>query len=170
MIRSHVLICGGTGCTSSGSAKIIDVMEKQLVENNLTDEIKIVQTGCFGLCANGPIVIVYPEGTFYSHVQPEDVEEIVQELFLKLRENMKIRRFERVEGNVVSYIHGGGRIGVLVNFDTTEEAAATAEFNEMAKDVAAHFNAVHIALGITVVHLKKVFDGVDTVFDQIVLI
>ncbi len=85
MIRSHVLICGGTGCTSSGSAKIIDVMEKQLAANNLTDEIKVVQTGCFGLCANGPIVIVYPEGTFYSHVKPEDVEEIVQEHFIKGR-------------------------------------------------------------------------------------
>ena len=53
MIRSHVLICGGTGCTSSGSTKIIDVMEKQLAANNLTDEIKVVQTGCFGLCASG---------------------------------------------------------------------------------------------------------------------
>ena len=73
------------------------------------------------------------------------VEEIVQELFLKLRENMKIRRFERVEGNVVSYIHGGGRIGVLVNFDTTEEAAATAEFNEMAKDVAMQIAAINPA-------------------------
>ena len=96
MIRSHVLICGGTGCTSSGSAKIIDVMEKQLVENNLTDEIKIVQTGCFGLCANGPIVIVYPEGTFYSHVQPEDVEEIVQEHFIKGR---VVERLLHVEEN-----------------------------------------------------------------------
>ena len=73
------------------------------------------------------------------------VEELVQELFLKLRENMKIRRFERVEGNVVSYIHGGGRIGVLVNFDTTEEAAATAEFNEMAKDVAMQIAAINPA-------------------------
>ena len=85
MIRAHVLICGGTGCTSSGSTKIIDVMEKQLAANGLTDEIKVVQTGCFGLCANGPIVIVYPEGTFYSHVKPEDVEEIVQEHFIKGR-------------------------------------------------------------------------------------
>ncbi len=85
MIRSHVLICGGTGCTSSGSVKIHDVMEEQLALNGLSDEIKVVLTGCFGLCANGPIVIVYPEGTFYSHVQPEDVEEIVTEHFLKGR-------------------------------------------------------------------------------------
>ena len=99
MIRSHVLICGGTGCTSSGSAKIIDVMEKQLVENNLTDEIKIVQTGCFGLCANGPIVIVYPEGTFYSHVQPEDVEEIVQEHFIKGRVVERLLHVEEGSGS-----------------------------------------------------------------------
>ncbi len=85
MIRSHVLICGGTGCTSSGSVKIHDVMEEKLAAYGLSDEIKIVMTGCFGLCANGPIVIVYPEGTFYSHVTPEDVEEIVTEHFLKGR-------------------------------------------------------------------------------------
>ncbi len=99
MIRSHVLICGGTGCTSSGSTKIIDVMEKQLAANNLTDEIKVVQTGCFGLCANGPIVIVYPEGTFYSHVQPEDVEEIVQEHFIKGRVVERLLHVEENDGN-----------------------------------------------------------------------
>ena len=85
MIRSHVLICGGTGCTSSGSVKIREAMEKELAAQNLTDEIKIVQTGCFGLCANGPIMIVYPEGTFYSHVKVEDVPEIVSEHLLKGR-------------------------------------------------------------------------------------
>ena len=85
MIRSHVLICGGTGCTSSGSAKIHEAMEKELEVHGLTDEIKIVQTGCFGLCANGPIMIVYPEGTFYAHVKVEDVPEIVSEHLLKGR-------------------------------------------------------------------------------------
>ena len=85
MIRSHVLICGGTGCTSSGSTKIIDAMEKELVAQGLADEIKIVQTGCFGLCASGPIVIIYPEGTFYARVAVEDVPEIVSEHLLKGR-------------------------------------------------------------------------------------
>ena len=85
MIRSHVLICGGTGCTSSGSAKIREAMEKELAAQNLSDEIKIVQTGCFGLCANGPIMIIYPEGVFYSHVKADDVPEIVSEHLLKGR-------------------------------------------------------------------------------------
>jgi len=74
----HVLVCGGTGCTSSGSVKIRDVFEKELAANGISDSVKIVQTGCFGLCALGPVVIVYPEGTFYSQVTPEDVAEIVK--------------------------------------------------------------------------------------------
>ena len=85
MIRSHVLICGGTGCTSSGSPAIRAHLEKELKANGLEDEIKVVQTGCFGLCALGPIMIVYPEGTFYSRVTNEDVTEIVQEHLLKGR-------------------------------------------------------------------------------------
>ena len=78
MIRTHVLICGGTGCTSSGSVKIADALEEQIALNGLADEIKVVRTGCFGLCALGPVMIVYPEGTFYSRVKLEDVPEIVE--------------------------------------------------------------------------------------------
>lgn len=85
MIRSHVLICGGTGCTSSGSKKIQEAFEKNIEEFGLSEEIKLVQTGCFGLCALGPVVIVYPDGTFYSRVTPEDVKEIVSEHLLKGR-------------------------------------------------------------------------------------
>ena len=85
MIRSHVLICAGTGCTSSGSASVADALEKQLVEVGLSEEIKVVRTGCFGLCALGPIMIVYPEGTFYSRVTAEDIPEIVEEHLLKGR-------------------------------------------------------------------------------------
>lgn len=85
MVRSHVLICGGTGCTSSGSVKIREAMQAELEAAGIADEIKIVQTGCFGLCANGPIIIVYPDGTFYSRVQVEDVPEIVTEHLLKGR-------------------------------------------------------------------------------------
>ncbi|MBE7051514.1 MAG: NADH-quinone oxidoreductase subunit NuoF [Ruminococcaceae bacterium] len=85
LARGHVLVCGGTGCTSSGSAKIIEQFESCLSEKGLQDEIKVVQTGCFGLCALGPIVIVYPEGAFYSMVTPEDVAEIVEEHLLKGR-------------------------------------------------------------------------------------
>ncbi len=85
MIRSHVLICGGTGCTSSGSGKIKEALEAELKAKGLDEEVKIVVTGCFGLCAVGPIMIVYPEGTFYSMVKAEDVPEIVEEHLLKGR-------------------------------------------------------------------------------------
>jgi NADP-reducing hydrogenase subunit HndC len=85
MIRTHVLICGGTGCTSSGSVKIADALEEQIALNGLAEEIKVVRTGCFGLCALGPVMIVYPEGTFYSRVKLEDVPEIVSEHLLKGR-------------------------------------------------------------------------------------
>ncbi len=85
MIRAQVLICGGTGCTSSGSVAIQNEFEAQIAANGLAEEVKIVQTGCFGLCALGPVVIVYPDGTFYSRVTAEDVKEIVSEHLLKGR-------------------------------------------------------------------------------------
>ncbi len=85
MIRSQVLICGGTGCTSSGSKQIQSEFQKNIKAKGLEGEIKLVQTGCFGLCALGPVVIIYPEGTFYSQVKPEDVAEIVEEHLLKGR-------------------------------------------------------------------------------------
>ena len=85
MYRSHVLICGGTGCTSSGSVKIMEAMNNEIAAMGLAEEVKVVGTGCFGLCALGPIMIVYPEGTFYSNVKAEDVHEIVEEHLLKGR-------------------------------------------------------------------------------------
>ncbi|MBQ6679318.1 MAG: 4Fe-4S binding protein [Lachnospiraceae bacterium] len=85
MIRSQVLVCGGTGCTASGSANLLTEFESQIKANGLEEEIKLVRTGCFGLCALGPVVIVYPDGTFYSRVKKEDVPEIVSEHLLKGR-------------------------------------------------------------------------------------
>ena len=85
MYRSHVLVCGGTGCTSSGSQKIIDALHAEIEKNGLSSEVQVVKTGCFGLCALGPIMIIYPEGTFYSMVKPEDIPEIVSEHLLKGR-------------------------------------------------------------------------------------
>ncbi len=85
MYRSHVLVCGGTGCTSSGSQAIIDALDKEIKANGLETEVQVVKTGCFGLCALGPIMIVYPEGTFYSMVKEEDIAEIVSEHLLKGR-------------------------------------------------------------------------------------
>ena len=85
MYRSHVLICGGTGCTSSGSAVLVETLNRELADAGLSDEVKVVTTGCFGLCAFGPIVIVYPEGSFYASVKTEDIKEIVSEHLLKGR-------------------------------------------------------------------------------------
>ena len=85
MIRTHVLICGGTGCTSSGSVALGEKLANELVAKGLENEIKIVKTGCFGLCALGPIMIIYPEGTFYSRVTVDDIPEIVEEHLLKGR-------------------------------------------------------------------------------------
>ena len=85
MIRAHVLICGGTGCTSSGSNAIQQAFAENIEKCGLTEEVKVVQTGCFGLCALGPVVIVHPDGTFYSRVEADDVKEIVSEHLLKGR-------------------------------------------------------------------------------------
>ncbi len=83
--RAHVLCCGGTGCTSSGSTQLIERFEQKIAEAGLEKEVKVIRTGCFGLCEAGPVVIVYPEGTFYSRVRVEDVDEIVSEHLLKGR-------------------------------------------------------------------------------------
>lgn len=77
--RKQVLVCGGTGCTSSGSQKVIKALEESLKTHGLEKEILVVKTGCFGLCALGPILIVYPEGAFYSQATPEGVSRIVEE-------------------------------------------------------------------------------------------
>ena len=104
MYRSHVLLCGGTGCTSSGSAKIYEALEKEIIAQGLDKEVQVVKTGCFGLCALGPIMIVYPEGTFYSMVKPEDIPEIVSEHLLKGRVVTRLVYEETVkeEGGVKS--------------------------------------------------------------------
>ena len=85
MYRSNVLVCGGTGCTSSNSELIIQRLKEEIKAKGLEKEVNVVRTGCFGLCALGPIMIVYPEGSFYSMVTPEDVPEIVEEHLLKGR-------------------------------------------------------------------------------------
>ncbi len=76
--RMHILVCGGTGCTSSSSMKIIEKMETLIAENSMADEINVVKTGCFGLCAQGPIMMIYPDHLMYTQVQPEDVDEIFE--------------------------------------------------------------------------------------------
>ena len=103
--RAHVLVCGGTGCTSSGSAVIIDEFEKSLKENGLDKEVTVIKTGCFGLCALGPVVVVYPEGSFYSMVKPEDVEEIVTEHLLKGRIVKRLLYDETVEDDTIKSLN-----------------------------------------------------------------
>ena len=83
--RTHILVCGGTGCSSSNSQALIDELNRELEEKGLAGEVQVIKTGCFGLCALGPVVIVYPEGCFYSHVTVEDIPEIVEEHILKGR-------------------------------------------------------------------------------------
>ena len=85
MYRSHVLVCGGTGCTSSGSQQIMETLKEEIKKAGLEQEVSVVQTGCHGLCALGPIMIVYPDASFYSMVKVEDIPEIVQEHLLKGR-------------------------------------------------------------------------------------
>ena len=75
--EKHILVCHGTGCTSSKSPKIIENFRKILEEKKI-ENVRVIQTGCFGLCAKGPIVIIRPEDTFYAQVKPEDCEEIIQ--------------------------------------------------------------------------------------------
>ena len=74
--RMHIMVCGGTGCTSSNSMKIIAGLEELIRINRMQDDVKVVKTGCFGLCAEGPIVMIYPDHIMYTLVQPEDVNEI----------------------------------------------------------------------------------------------
>ena len=90
------MVCGGTGCTSSGSDKIAEAFENQIRTDGLDQEVKVIRTGCFGLCALGPIVVIYPEGTFYSMVKPEDVAEIVNEHLLKGRPVLRLLYNETV--------------------------------------------------------------------------
>jgi len=105
MYRSHVLICGGTGCTSSDSPKIMKAMEAEIEKRGLQDEVKVIPTGCFGLCALGPIMIVYPEGSFYSQVKVEDVPEIVEEHLLKGRVVKHLLYDETVAEDVVKSLN-----------------------------------------------------------------
>ena len=78
-IKRQVLLCGGTGCLSSNSEKLKARLDEKLAEFGMTDEVQTIMTGCFGLCAEGPIVVVYPEGTMYSKVSIKDMEEIAEQ-------------------------------------------------------------------------------------------
>ena len=105
MYRSHVLVCGGTGCTSSGSPAIVEKLHEEIKKNGLEEEVNVVRTGCFGLCALGPIMIIYPEGCFYSMVKVDDIPEIVSEHLLKGRIVERLLYTETVTENGVKALN-----------------------------------------------------------------
>ena len=108
MIRSSILLCAGTGCHASGCDKVHDAVEENLKKAGLENEVKLVKTGCFGLCALGPIMIVYPEGTFYASVKPGDIPEIITEHLLKGRIVTRLVYDETVKGDEVSSLDETG--------------------------------------------------------------
>jgi len=108
MVRSHVLICGGTGCASAKSFELQEAMVREINNAGLAEEISVVMTGCFGLCALGPIMIVYPEGTFYSHVTSDDVGEIVAEHFIKGRVVKRLIYDETVKDGAILSLNETG--------------------------------------------------------------
>ncbi len=105
MVRSHVLVCGGTGCTSSGSNEIAAKLEEEIAKQGLAEEVKVIRTGCFGLCALGPIMVVYPEGSFYSMVKIDDVPEIVSEHLLKGRIVRRLLYQETIKNDEITSLN-----------------------------------------------------------------
>ncbi|MDD4291279.1 MAG: NADH-quinone oxidoreductase subunit NuoF [Clostridia bacterium] len=101
MIRAHILVCGGTGCTSNKSLEIIEELKKQIQEKGLSEEVQVVTTGCFGLCAKGPIMVIYPEGAFYHSVTKADVSEIIDEHIIKGRIVKRLLHVEEDTKDVV---------------------------------------------------------------------
>ncbi len=141
--RSHVMVCGGTGCTASDSPKIIDVMEAELKKHGLENEVKIVRTGCFGLCEVGPIVIVHPEGVFYNKIKSDDVAEIVSEHLLKGRIVKRLIHQDTHDGDTIKSINETGfykkqlRIALrncgLINPEEIEEYIAMDGYQALGK-------------------------------------
>ncbi|NLW23797.1 MAG: NADH-quinone oxidoreductase subunit NuoF [Clostridia bacterium] len=134
LYRSHVLVCAGTSCTSSDSQKVREKLREEIKRLNLEKEVQVVQTGCFGFCNLGPIMVVYPEGTFYCQVKPEDVQEIAEEHLLKGRivsrllykepdTEVKVTDFDKIE-----FFHHQKRVALrncgLINPEKIEEYIA----------------------------------------------
>ena len=143
MYRSHVLVCGGTGCTSSGRQQIIQTLKEELKKNRLQNEVAVVKTGCHGLCAEGPVMIVYPEAVFYSKVRPEDVEEIVSEHLLKGRivERLVYHEAQAPEGikslNETTFYKKQHRIALrncgVINPESIDEYIGTGGYEALGK-------------------------------------
>ena len=135
MYRSHVLVCGGTGCTSSGSPQIMEALKNEIKRQGLEDEVAVVETGCHGLCALGPIMIVYPDATFYSMVQPGDVPEIVSEHLLKGRPVTRLLYQETVSptGGIKALSRIALRNCGVINPENIEEYIGTGGYEALGK-------------------------------------
>ena len=142
--RKQILVCGGTGCTSSGSKKVIDALESELVKQGLDKEVLVVKTGCFGLCALGPILIVYPEGAFYAQATPEGVIRIVDEHIKKgnIVKDLLYKETVHADGSIISlsetnFYKKQLRIALrncgVINPEDIEEYIATDGYQALAK-------------------------------------
>ena len=101
LIRSHILVCTGTGCSSSNSPKIIEAFERELKAQGMDQEARVVKTGCFGLCAMGPVVLVYPEGAFYTHVTPDDVKKDFRAPFNQTVKSVLGRVIQSIDDEII---------------------------------------------------------------------
>lgn len=144
--RKQILVCGGTGCTSSGSKKVIEALESELKKQGLEKEVLVVKTGCFGLCALGPIMIVYPEGAFYSQATPEGVIRIVDEHIKKgnIVKELLYQETVHKDGSIISlsetnFYKKQLRIALrncgVINPEDIEEYIATDGYQALAKAV-----------------------------------
>lgn len=142
--RKQILVCGGTGCTSSGSKKVIEALESELVKQGLDKEVLVVKTGCFGLCALGPIMIVYPEGAFYAQATPEGVVRIVDEHIKKgnIVKELLYQETVHKDGSIISLYETNFykkqlRIALrncgVINPEDIEEYIATDGYQALAK-------------------------------------
>ncbi len=142
--RKQILVCGGTGCTSSGSKKVIEALESELVKQGLDKEVLVVKTGCFGLCALGPILIVYPEGAFYAQATPEGVVKIVDEHIKKgnIVKELLYKETVHADGSIISlsetnFYKKQLRIALrncgVINPEDIEEYIATDGYQALAK-------------------------------------
>jgi NADH-quinone oxidoreductase subunit F len=105
IFRSHILVCGGTGCRAAGSMEVIKAFAFEMEKRGLKDEVQIVETGCNGFCALGPIVVIYPEGVIYMQVAPEDAAEVVEEHILKGRPVERLLYREPVSEEVIPHMN-----------------------------------------------------------------
>ncbi|MCD6280730.1 MAG: NAD(P)H-dependent oxidoreductase subunit E, partial [Deltaproteobacteria bacterium] len=104
VFRSHILICGGTACKASGSAQVRQAFNHEIARRGLTNEVQVVETDCNGFCAEAPVVTIYPEGTLYQHVTPDDVPEIIEEHIIKGRPVERLMYHELVTEEPIPYV------------------------------------------------------------------